>query len=80
MVVGLENSERIEGIVESLLFISGDLLSSDIIAGILELDKNSVKQIINEMKEKYKNNSRGITIREINDSINFVQNRNTLTM
>ncbi len=67
MVVGLENSERIEGIVESLLFISGDLLSSDIIAGILELDKNSVKQIINEMKEKYKSNNRGITIREIND-------------
>lgn len=67
----MKHNERIEGIIESLLFMSGDLLSSDTIAEILELDKKSVKQIINEMKEKYKSENRGINIREINDSYQF---------
>lgn len=60
------NSERIEGIIESLLFMSGDLLSSDMITKILEIDKKSISKIIDNMKEKYKDENRGITIREIN--------------
>lgn len=67
----MKHSERIEGIIESLLYMSGDLLSSDIIAEILELDKKSVREIINGMKEKYKSEDRGIIIREINESYQF---------
>lgn len=59
-------NERIEGIIESLLFVSGDPLAPDKIADILKLDKKCVKQIIDGMKKIYEAKSRGIMIREIN--------------
>lgn len=64
----MDYDKRLEGIIESLLFVSGDLLSFDTVAEILELEKDSLKQIINNMKVKYESEDRGICIREIDGS------------
>jgi len=58
----------IEGIIEGLLFASGDPLSLDKIAEILEIDKKTVKLIINNMIINFQNSKRGIMIREINNA------------
>ena len=63
---GVKNDdERIASVIESLLFMSGEPLSLDRIADILETDKKRVKKIIDNMKEIYKDKNRGIMVREI---------------
>jgi len=63
--------DAVEGIIESLLFISGDPLSLEEISKILEMDKRRVAEIINNMKGKLEAKNRGISIREINGSYQF---------
>jgi segregation and condensation protein B len=61
-----DDDEIVASVIESLLFISGEPLSLGRIAGILEIDKKRVKQVIDYMKETYKDRRRGIMLREIN--------------
>lgn len=63
------NSERLKGIIESILFISGSAVSIKDLSDILCTDAKSVKKIINEMVEEYKNEARGICILEFNDKV-----------
>lgn len=60
------NNEKMIGIIESLLFASGEPVSLDKISSVLEIEKNIVKKIIEDMKEYYRDMKRGIMIREIN--------------
>jgi len=60
--------KKLEGIIEGLLFASGDRLSIEKICEIVGLDKKTVKLVINNMIVSYNDNpARGITIREINN-------------
>ncbi len=59
--------KEIGAVIEGLLFAAGDMLSLDKISEILEIDRKTVKNIINNMISDYQNSSRGITIREINN-------------
>ena len=54
-----------EMIIEALLFASGDPLSLDKIAEIIEHDKRTTKGILSNLAYKYRNSSRGIMVREI---------------
>lgn len=54
-----------EIIIEALLFASGDSLSLDKIAEIIEHDKKTTKVIMANLIYKYRNSTRGILIREI---------------
>lgn len=58
---------EIESIIEGLLFASGDTLHLERIAEIVEIDKKTIKSIINNMIINYQNSRRGIIIREINN-------------
>jgi len=58
--------KEIESIIEGLLFAAGDVLSLGKIAEILEIDKKTLKLIINNMIVNLQNSKRGIMIREIN--------------
>ncbi|NLD48729.1 MAG: SMC-Scp complex subunit ScpB [Clostridiaceae bacterium] len=59
---------KIEGIVEGLLFASGERISTEKLCEILGLDKKTVKLVINNMIVNYNENpSRGILIREISN-------------
>ena len=58
--------KKLEGIIEGLLFASGDRLSLEKICEIAGIDKKAAKLVINNMIVNYNSNpSRGITIREI---------------
>lgn len=60
--------KKLEGIIEGLLFASGDRLSLEKICEIAGIDKKAARLVINNMVVNYNNNpSRGITIREINN-------------
>ncbi|MCB2292010.1 segregation/condensation protein B [Clostridium algoriphilum] len=59
-------------IIESLLFVAGDLLKLTDIASILECSTPFTKKLINELKEKYEEECRGIKIIVTNDQYQFV--------
>jgi len=56
---------EIEAIVEGLLFVAGDPVPLARLSEILEIDKKSLKLILNNMIINYQNSGRGIMMREI---------------
>lgn len=63
----LMDSREIKAIVEALLFTWGDPLGLDDISDIIEIDKKTLKEIIDEMIDDFNFNRRGIQIVKIND-------------
>lgn len=59
---------RLISVIESLLFVSGEPIKIKEIASILECDVKFVKNLIEDMRTIYKEENRGITILEIEDS------------
>lgn len=59
---------ELEGIIEGLLFVSGDPLSLEKIGDILELSKKDARLLMNSIVERINNTNRGIIIREINNA------------
>lgn len=57
-----------ESVVESLLFVSGDAVSIDIIAKSVELDKATAKAVVLSLSERYEKEKRGIRIIEMDNS------------
>lgn len=58
---------EIKSIIEALLFTWGDPLSLEDISDVLELDKHSLNEIMNEMIADFNFNRRGIQILQVND-------------
>ena len=63
----MEN-ERLEGIIESILFTMGDSVEVSKIAKAIEQDEETTKSLIYHMMEKYTAQDRGIRILELEDS------------
>ena len=59
--------EKIKGIIEAILFASARIVSLDELVLSLELDKDEISKIIEEMKEEYKKDNRGIELVSINN-------------
>lgn len=59
---------NIEAVIEALLFAAGDAIPVERMSEILEIDKKTLKIIMGNMISNYKHSSRGIIIREINNS------------
>lgn len=59
---------EIEAAIEGLLFASGEALGLERIAEILEMDKKSVKGLLNHMMDKCMASDRGIMIREVDST------------
>jgi segregation and condensation protein B len=57
--------KEIEGIIEGMLFAAGDALPLQKISDILEIDKKTLKLILNNMIINFQNSKRGVVIREI---------------
>lgn len=62
-----ENGEKVKGIIESLLFVSGDALSFRELAEITGTEDKELRNLINEMMKDYEKESRGIYIIEFNN-------------
>ena len=59
--------EKIKGIIEAILFASARIVSLDELVLSLEIDKDEISKIIEEMKEEYKKDNRGIELISINN-------------
>ena len=59
--------EKIKGQIEAILFSSGRVVKPSELELSLELDLRIITDIINEMQEEYKKESRGIEIVKVNN-------------
>ena len=60
--------EKFKAPLEAMLFISGDPLTYDQIADILQIDKESIDALITELQEDMNKSGRGLMIKKIADS------------
>ena len=54
-----------KAIIEGILFSMGDSVELEKIAGVLELDQQKTKELIEEMKKEWEEQKRGVTITEL---------------
>jgi len=59
-------------IIESLLFVAGESLKLNEVASILECSNNFTRELLNELRLKYEEESRGIRILVTNNEYQFV--------
>ena len=62
------DNQNYKAIIESILFTMGESVELSKIAAAIELDKEKIKQLLNELIEDYANAERGITIMELDGS------------
>lgn len=60
--------EKLEGIIEAILFTMGDSVGVDRIAKCIEQDVETTKEVIYRMMEEYEREDRGIRIIELDNS------------
>lgn len=58
--------------LEAMMFVSGDLLSAKDASEVLGIGKNETIELFHELKKEYDEDERGIRIREVNNSFQFV--------
>ena len=58
--------------LEAMMFVSGDLLSAKDASEVLGVGKNEAIELFHELKKEYDEDERGIRIREVNNSFQFV--------
>jgi len=57
------------GVIEAILFTMGDSVEIDRLAEVIEEDVKTTKSIIEDMKKKYESEDRGISLIELEDSV-----------
>lgn len=63
------NNNQKAGIIEAILFTMGDSVEIDRLAEVIEEDEKTTREIIEEMKKKYEEEDRGISLIELEDSV-----------
>lgn len=66
---------KIEGIIEAILFTMGDSVDVKRIASAIDQDVNTTKKIIHNMMDKYISEDRGIQIIELGDAFQMCTKR-----
>lgn len=64
----MKNKEKIKGIIEAVLFTMGESATLERLAVALELDQETLREILLEMKEDYNKEERGICLIELDDA------------
>ena len=59
--------KKYKQIIESIMFAAGRQVTSNELAGVLELTPSAVDEIIDDLKSEYENQERGIQIIKVND-------------
>ena len=55
---------EMEAVVEAMLFLTGEEVSLETIAGVLEMDKATTKAVVRSLKDQYEAENRGLRIIE----------------
>ena len=66
--------EELEHIIEAILFANGDVISVKSIANATDNDEKTIKTIINNLSDKYRDEKRGISIIQVGDGYQMCTN------
>ncbi len=61
--------EKAKAVLEAILFTMGDSVEIDRLAEVIEEDKVTVKEILNEMAEEYQKEDRGIGLTTLDNAV-----------
>lgn len=61
--------KKAEAVIEAILFTMGDSVEIDKLASVIEEDVKTTKQILADMKENYEKEERGISLIELEGSV-----------
>ena len=74
----MASRKTIKSAIESMMFVWGDPLDIKEIADIFNVDKNEIYDCCLELKDEYEQEGRGIVIKEVNKSFQFVTRRENI--
>lgn len=69
--------EKLQGIIEAILFTMGESVELGKIASVIEHDENTTRKIIHNMMDRYEEDNRGIRIIELEDSFQMCTKKET---
>ena len=69
--------EKLQGIIEAILFTMGESVELGKIATVIEHDENTTRKIIHNMMDRYEEENRGILIIELEDSFQMCTKKET---
>lgn len=65
-------NKTIKSAIESMMFVWGEPLSIKDIADVFNMDKKDIYECCKQLQDEYEREGRGIVIREVNNSFQFV--------
>ena len=71
-------NKTIKSAIESMMFVWGEPLAIKDIADIFNVDKKEIYEACKELQDEYEQEGRGIVIREVNKSFQFVTRKENL--
>ena len=74
----MASKKTIKSAIESMMFVWGEPLDIKAVAEIFNIDKKEVYEYCKELQEEYEQEGRGIVIREVNRSFQFVTRKENL--
>jgi segregation and condensation protein B len=74
----MASKKTIKSAIESMMFIWGEPLDIKEIAEVFDIDKKEIYEYCKELQEEYEQEGRGIVIREINKSFQFVTRKDNI--
>ena len=69
--------EKLQGIIEAILFTMGESVELSKIAAVIEHDESTTRKMIHNMMDRYEEDSRGIRIIELEDSFQMCTKKET---
>lgn len=74
----MASKKTIKSAIESMMFVWGKPLDIKDVADIFNIDKKEIYSYFKELQEEYEQEGRGIVIREVNKSFQFVTRKENL--
>lgn len=74
----MASKKTIKSAIESMMFIWGEPISVKEIADVFNVDKKEIYEYCKELQTEYEQEGRGIVIREVNKSFQFVTRKENL--
>lgn len=74
----MASKKTIKSAIESMMFVWGKPLDIKDVAEVFNIDKKEIYEYCKELQEEYQQEGRGIVIREVNKSFQFVTRKENL--
>ncbi len=64
--------KKMKSALESMMFVWGEPLSVKDAAAVLEADRKEILELMEELKQEYEQEGRGVRLREVNEAFQFI--------